>query len=65
MVNGHSMESCFHACFALPLCHASVCLLPPQALVLKNLRSLSVVVKMVVMRRCEKGEATVDIRHTL
>jgi hypothetical protein len=49
---------------ALPLCQASVCLLPPQALVLINLRSLFVV-KMVVMRRSEKGEATVDMRHTL
>jgi hypothetical protein len=52
-------------CFALPLCQASVHLLPPQALVLINLRSLSVVVKMVVMRRSEKGERTVDIKHSL
>jgi hypothetical protein len=33
--------------------------------VLINVRSLSVVVKIVVMRRSEKGEAPVDIRHTL
>ena len=52
-------------CFALPLCQASVCIFPPKALVLINLRSLSVVVKVVVMRRSEKGERTVDIRHTL
>jgi hypothetical protein len=52
-------------CFALQLCQASVLLLSPQAVMLINLRSLSVVVKMVVMRRSEKGEATVDIRHTL
>jgi hypothetical protein len=55
----------FMHCIVLPLCQASVRLLPPKALVLINLRSLSVVVKMVVMRRSEKGEATVDIRHTL
>jgi hypothetical protein len=33
--------------------------------VLINLRSLSVVVKMVVMRISEKGERIVDISHTL
>jgi hypothetical protein len=55
----------FMHCFALPLCQASVHLFPPQALVLINLRSLSVVVKMVVVGRNEKGERTVDTRRTL
>jgi hypothetical protein len=46
------------------LCQASVLLLLPQALVLTNVRILSVEVKMVVIRS-EKGERTVAISHTL
>jgi hypothetical protein len=49
---------------ALPLCEASVLLLPPQALVLIYVRILSVEVKMVVIRS-EKGERIVAISHTL